>query len=326
MPPVPEVEIDQKTRIPAANISMKICVCVFVSAILSLAVQPLAAVTPDVAGAQDLDGVPRFPRAWIVDYVDDPQVAPRELVLSAAEKYRSELRAERILRIDAPLRTVTYQMPAGTPTRDVVEHYQRLLGNTSVFQCQGRDCGRSNQWANQIFQKAVLYGPDANQFYLSSQVDLEDQARMLSVYVIQRGNRRTYAHVVELRLSEVVQFDPNMLLQQKLPGDGYLIVGGATPALDGTLDQAARDVLQTLRVPLQDFARDTVYVVCHLQGSSSADQLLERSDACARSAVEALTQDGGPTLVPFGAGPLLPRPQAPATRIELILPERRARN
>lgn len=305
---------------------MNICVSVIALTVLSVLSQPLAAATPDVTGAQDLDGLPRFPRSWIVDYTDDPQVSPRELVLSAAEKHRSELRAEQVLRIDAPLRAVTYQMPAGTPPRSVVNHYQRLLGNTSVFQCQARDCGRSNQWANQIFKQAILYGPDANQFYLVAQLRDGDQSRVLSVYVIQRGNKRTYAHVVELRPEEAVQFDPNMLLQQKLSSEGYLIVDGASPAADGTLNQAAIAVLQSLREPLQIFARNTIYVVCHMQGSNSAEQLLERSSACARSAVEELSQGGGPTLLPFAAGPLLPRPHAAATRVELILPRRRSHN
>ena len=35
-----------------------------------------------------------------------------------------------------------------------------------VFQCSGRDCGPSTYWANKIYQKALLYGPEQYQRYI----------------------------------------------------------------------------------------------------------------------------------------------------------------
>ena len=52
-------------------------------------------------------------------------------------------------------------------------------------------------------------------------------------------------------------------------------------------------------------------MVCHLYGPEDAALMLERSTACAQAARDALEKgieaSAGPNLIPFGAGPLLPR-------------------
>ena len=75
------------------------------SALLALGLCCLPAVAgaaADLSGAADLDGLPRFPRAWIVAYEREDDFAPREFVVSAVEKIRRELRIERKLRLEAP--------------------------------------------------------------------------------------------------------------------------------------------------------------------------------------------------------------------------------
>ena len=149
----------------------------------------------DVAGSVDLEGLERFPRAWIVAFERNEEFAPREFVISAVEKIRRELRIEHKLRVEATKLGITYQMPAGTPLAEVIGHYQQALGPQALFSCRGRDCGRSNGWANQVFGQAVLYGPEANQFYIAA----DRGAGLVAVYVIERGNKRIYAHVEALQ-------------------------------------------------------------------------------------------------------------------------------
>ena len=299
------------------------------SALLALGLCCLPAVAgaaADLSGAADLDGLPRFPRAWIVAYEREDDFAPREFVVSAVEKIRRELRIERKLRLEATVLRVTYQVPVGTPLDEVVAHYQEALGPSALFTCRGRDCGRSNGWANQVFGQAILYGPEANQFYIAA----DRGGELVSAYVIERGNRRIYAHVEALRPRELVVVAANVTLVEDLAGKGFVALEQVRPRRDGSIPQAGLAALDAVAPRLRTFERLTLYVVCHLYGPEDAGVLLTNSAACARTARErlqaGLTGAAAPELVPFGAGPLLPRPNGAAARIELVLPHRQHRN
>ena len=289
-----------------------------------LAVPPAAAA--DLPGSADPQGVARFPRAWIVAYERQEDFAPQEFVVSAVEKIRRELRIERKLRLDATATRVTYQVPGGTPLQEVVGHYEGLLGPHVLFSCRGRDCGRSNGWANQVFQQAILYGPEANQFYIAADLG----GKLVSAYVIERGNRRIYVHVEVLRPRKMVELAANATLAEELAGKGFAVVERVRPRPDGSIPQAGLAVLDALAPRLATFERMTLYVVCHLYGPEDAAALLAASQSCARGA-QARLQGGlagevAPVLVPFGAGPLLPRASGAGTRLELVLPHRQQRD
>lgn len=279
----------------------------------------------DVVGSADPQDVARFPRAWIVNYEQDSVASPREFIVSGVEKIRRELRIDRKLRIAATEERVTYQIPSGTPLGEVIEHYQRVLGPAALFECRGRDCGRSNGWANQVFELAVLFGPDRNQFYIAA--ELGD--RLISAYVIERGNRRIYAHVEVLHPTEAIEALTNAQLTEDLAGDGFVVIDGVQPRRDGSLPDASVEVLEGLGPRLRIFERQTVFVVCHLYGPEETTALVERSDQCGRSVIEVLANaigpGAGPELVAFGAGPLLPRAGSTGSRVELVLPHRRHR-
>ncbi len=280
----------------------------------------------DLPGARDPEGIPRFPRAWVVFFEEEGDFQPREFVVSAVEKIRRELRIDQKLRVEATALRVTYRVPAGTPRADVVGYYRRLLGADSLFSCEGRDCGRSNGWANLVFRQAVLYGPDGNQFYIAADRD----GQLVSVYVIERGNRRIYAHVEVLDPKGTVSASVNAKLTERLAGDGFSVIGGVRPRRDGTIPAEGVQMLRDIAPQLRIFERQSLYVVCHLYGPEAGGVLLERAGACARAAAEELERGvaaaGGPELIPFGAGPLLPRTDGAASRIELVLPHRQQRD
>lgn len=279
--------------------------------------QPASAGT-DLQGSRDPLGLERFPHAWIVAYEQDAQMLPREFVVSRVDKTRRDVRAERKVRTEADLESVTYQMPAGTPREEVLAHYRKLLGADSLFACEGRDCGRSNHWANYIFQQPIVYGPDQNQSYLA----VQHAGHLLGLYVIERGNKRVYAHLQVLRPAQPVAVAVNQVLTERLASNGYVVVEGVTPLPDGTLPVASRDVLAGLAPDLAIFAGQRVYVVCHLYGSQPTEQLLAASASCSDAAAGLLAREGGPELVGFAAGPLLPRGAAVTRRVELVLPHR----
>ena len=295
--------------------------------LLCLAAVPEAArAQTDVAGARDPDGIPRFPRSWVVFFEEEDNLAPREFIVSAVEKIRRELRIDQKLRIDAAALRVTYQVPAGTPRDEVVGHYRRALGADALFSCEGFDCGRSNAWASQVYGQAVLYGPDRNQFYIAA----DRQGQLVSAYVIERGNRRIYAHIEVLQPEEAVSAEVNAKLTERLAGDGFTVIGGVRPRRDGTIPAEGEQELRDLAPQLRIFERQTLYVVCHLYGPEAGAVLLERAEACARAAAgelqAGLAADDGPDLIPFAAGPLLPRAGGAASRIELVLPHRQQRD
>lgn len=286
----------------------------------------LAAAASDVPGAADPPGLDRFPRAWIIAYEQQDEYAPREFIVSAVEKIRRELHIERKLRMDATAVRITYRIPGGVPLSEVIAHYEGTLGSNALFSCRGRDCGRSNGWANQVFGQAILFGPEANQFYIAADVGGE----LVSAYVIERGNRRIYAHVEVLQPREAVEAVTNAELTEELAGNGFVAIAGVRPRRDGSIPDDGLAKLRSLSARLRIFERLTVYVVCHLYGPEGAALMLERSTACAQAARDALGEgidaSAGLNLIPFGAGPLLPRAGGAVARIELVLPHRQQRD
>lgn len=277
-----------------------------------------AAAAPDLPGSRDPLNFERFPHAWIVNYERDDEFLPREFIVSRVDKTRRDVRAERKVRTDARLESATYRIPDGTPRQEVVEYYLTLLGGELLFSCEGRDCGRSNHWANYIFKQAILFGPDKHQFYIA----VNHAEHLVGVYIVERGNKRVYAHLLVLEPAEPVAVAGNQILTERLAGDGYVVLDGVVPLRDGSLPASAEQTLKDIGDRLDIFSGHRVYVVCHVYGSGSTENLLLAADRCSLTAVNLLASDIGPELVAFGAGPLLPRAGGSVSRIELILPHR----
>lgn len=281
-----------------------------------------AADREDVAGSRDPDGIERFPQAWIIAYQRDDAVAPRSLITGRVDRIRRELRVDDQIEVDGTLESVIYQMPEGTPVADVEAHYRERLDGQVLFRCSGRACGRSNDWANQVFGEWILYGPDRNQRYLA----MEWQGRLVSLYVIERGNRRVYAQLQVLEPQDGAAAEPAPLLARTLAERGWAVIDGIEPEPDGSLSAGAREVLAQVPGRLGPLAVERLYVVCHV-GDSGGDVAakLAASQRCAESAREALREaaaaegGAGPRFEGFGAGPLLPRSRHPGSRLELVL-------
>jgi hypothetical protein len=286
--------------------------------LLMLVVSAAVAAAPDVPGSRDPLNLERFPHAWIVNYERDDELLPRDFIVSRVDKTHRDVRAERKVRTDARLEATTYRIPEGIPRQEVIAHYVSALGNGSLFSCEGRDCGRSNHWANYIFKQAMLFGPDKNQFYIAA----NHAEHLVGVYVVERGNKRVYAHVLALKPVKPVAVAENEILTERLAGEGYAVVEGVVPMHDGDLPASAPQILGAIADRMNIFTGHRIYVVCHIYGSSSADVLITAAGRCSQTAVQLLARDGGPELVAFAAGPLLPRASGTAPRIELILPHR----
>jgi hypothetical protein len=274
----------------------------------------------DRAGSRDPYGLERFPRSWVVEYERDDEMRPRDFVMGRVDRIRRELRVDDQLRLEATLESVTYQMPDGVSVAEVVQHYREELGGDLLFRCEGRGCGRSNDWANQIFGLAILYGPDINQYYSAR----EWQGRLVGLYVIERGNRRVYAHLQFLEPGAMAAIEPNALLMRRLAERGWAVVEGVAPDAEGRFGEPDGQVLGRLADDLARFRGQQIYLVCHMYGQQNTAELIALSQQCAERGVELIGQGAAgaaaPALQAHGAGPLTPRTPANRSRLELVLP------
>ncbi len=129
------------------------------------------------------------------------------VIIGLVRKVNNRLRAEREVRATGELIRVTFEIPRVHSSTEGFEHVRdQLLArpHSMLYYCEGRECGASSLWANEVLDNSRLYGPQENQAYLSVRLD-EDPQRFVSVYAITRGNQRAYVHVDQFTPDEAVR-------------------------------------------------------------------------------------------------------------------------
>ena len=303
---------------------------------LLLAAAPAAFAGAQTPPADAAIAVAPFPEAVVVASSPPEFSRSHAFVTGRVERSRRELRIDRSTRVAANLARATYRTPPGTRLPDVVAHYRAATADFRlIFSCQGRDCGRNTAWANDVFGVKELVAPDAAQFYLAAATP----NALVAVYVVQKGNRRVYAHVEVAGgegIGALVAEDPRApdppaaappaaapaissaarVVLETLRRQGYVVLANAAPDDSGRLSDTALDALDAAATALRTLPRQ-VYVVCHMDGEVSVAQ--ERSQACAEQGAARL-RAAGVDAKGFGAGPFLPRRVAPSRRLELVAP------
>ncbi len=278
----------------------------------------------DLAGSQDPDSLERFPGTWIVAFASNAAVRSYEFVTGRVDRSHRNARIDHSVRLPAELVRVTYRTPDGSRFDEVIDHYRGLVRDLDadvVFTCRGRDCGRSTVWANDVFHVKELVAPDSAQFYLAAAWG----RNLASIYVVQRGNRRVYAHVDLARAAaEVPLRGAGRSVSRSLSQHGFAVLEEITPDRAGVLDAGDLQALDDIAGELTGFAGRTIYVVCHLGGLAAVETSLARATACAEQA-SARLRAAGAEVVGFGGGPLLPRQGVPSHRLELVVFQRTRR-
>ncbi len=192
-------------------------------ALLSLA---LGVVAP--LGAAEKLVIDPFPRAEVA----------RERVLENTEhtvvignirRINNQLRAEREVQVVGELIRTSWLIPTGHNAREAMYHAVDQLqthAHTTLFFCEGRECGSSSLWANQVLDYSRLYGPEDNQLYLALRLDDEPQ-RFISLYAITRGNQQVYLHMDQLTPVEPVTdvlYPTAATLGKMLQAEGELLL------------------------------------------------------------------------------------------------------
>ena len=104
------------------------------------------------------------------------------------------VRIDNEMRLSGELFRTTWEFPKSFEPDQILDRLRNQivkLGGDLLFECDGRDCGPSNIWANDLFQNPDLVGRDDHQRYLA--VQLND--RFLALYAVRHGNRRVYLNV-----------------------------------------------------------------------------------------------------------------------------------
>ena len=313
---------------------MKVLRGLTVAGLLLLAAPLIAQTSNDVAGAADYAGINRFPGSRIVDYrAEDDTVY--SLALGRMQRVTGRVAPSQSERFQGDLHRITYEIPDGFGAQEVFNHFRnQLLGpeQQELFACQGRDCGSSNFWANDLFGNRILYGPEGGQYYMASAYQRSVAGQTINgyaaLYVITRANRRMYAHLEFLELpaeraaeQRAAQELSAQTLAQRLNQDGGVMLPGVLFDENDQISESRG--VDLLAAVMRDEPTISVYIVGHLQADASLEQQLQRSLQRASRVRDALVERGinAERLEVHGLGPLAPfcRPGPCSQRIEVLL-------
>jgi hypothetical protein len=121
--------------------------------------------------------------------------------LGAVVKINRDVRIDKEQQLSGQLTRTTWEMPKSFDPNELLERLRDQVISQKgeiLFECEGRDCGTSNIWANDLFNNADLYGRDDYQRYFAAELD--DQ--YLAAYAVRRGNRRVYLHLDQITEAE----------------------------------------------------------------------------------------------------------------------------
>jgi outer membrane protein OmpA-like peptidoglycan-associated protein len=261
--------------------------------------------------------IARFPDSEIVEYEVSDELN-HLLVLGTLQRTRGEVVPEASERLKGRVTRIVYAIPSDYQVSDVREFFARQLrerGDEVLYSCEGRSCGSSNYWANDIFKRRILYGPERNQYYLAARSNTalaEDP--FLALYLITRANRRLYAYmeIIERETAIVPQVLVNEgVLASSLIESGSVILpsvefDSGEGDNERLVDPEALDYLVRL---LQRETDMRVYIVSHLsQPERALEAMLEQSENRAQLIRELLIEKGidSARVKAAGVGPLAP--------------------
>lgn len=275
----------------------------------------------DILGSSDSVLLQRFPRSHIIAFEKSSENVPYTLILGSLKKIKNLLSPKKSRKLNGRLTRITYRIPNGIRSREVFEHFKSQLSDRGeiLFICQERECGSSNYWANTVFHKAELYGPEEDQYLLVAQFMEDKQQYLVTIYTIERGNRRVYTHLEVIEAELRVRVDPASMLGI-LQSDGIVHLDNVEFDADNRLvddPKAIDNLVKVLRIN----STVNVYIVGHVAEQANLDSAVSKSRQRAEQLVARLVQNGIAVdrLSAQGVGSLAPAKGQPRDRIDLVL-------
>ena len=141
----------------------------------------------------------------VVDATQAGAVEGHKIFLSRLKKISNSLSRDEYQTVQGVLQGKTYRADDNASLEDVMASLNRAVaeGYEGLFECVGRGCGSSNEWANAVFGQPKLYGPESTQFYWVGKA-VQTQTFWL-VYGSKRSNKP-----VHFRVSSVVSAAPSL--------------------------------------------------------------------------------------------------------------------
>lgn len=280
-----------------------------------------------VAGSGLVSAEPRPPAPF-----EDAQLeeeisieSPGHLVLfSPVREVNKEIRSATMARLPVKGVGQLYEITRGANREEARDHYLRelqTLGAQILFECSGRNCGRSNVWANQIFGESRLYGRDTNQDYLvAGSVDENGEPWLTLVYTVTRGNRREYVWVEHLVLPPGTEIPG--LGNQSARVKGPIVVpwqGSITYRFDWSVTD--RRIINEWAG--EEGARVILTAYSELQEEESFEASMKRAEAAAKSLGQVLAKSGisesQQTIITVGPAVVIPNPDRQGDRVEVMV-------
>lgn len=246
------------------------------------------------------------------------------VLFSPVREVNSEIRSESLARLPVTGEGRLYRVARDASREEARDHYLGLLRQRNaqiLFECSSIRCGRSNVWANQIFNQAVLYGRDATQDYLVAGTVAEDGSRWLTlVYTVTRGNLREYVWVEHLRVESGATIPGFGNVASRV--EGPIIVpwqGGMTYRFDWQATDRRR---------VNDMARGEGAVVVLvgysvLETNESFSDSMERARQATESLSEVLSKTGVPLsqqeIIVVGPAGVFSDPDRQGNRVEVVV-------
>lgn len=279
-----------------------------------------------LAGPVWAEVMPRFPLSVLQTEVEIRSPAHRVL-LSPVREINDEIRSNVIARVPVEGTGQLFEVISDSGRKEAREFYLRTLQSrnaTILYQCAGVACGRSNVWANQVFNQSTLYGRDADQDYLAAAYIGEDSRTWLTlVYTVTRGNQREYVWVEHLALGEGAVVPGLDGGQHRIVGPLVISwTGGVTYRFDWTANDRRR---------LNDWAaEDGSKVVLASYSVLEGDESLTDAMGRARAAAESLAAVLGKTgirreqieIITIGPAVKLADPGRQGNRVEIVVVRR----
>ncbi|TYC62660.1 DUF4892 domain-containing protein [Marinobacter sp. BW6] len=246
------------------------------------------------------------------------------VLFSPVREVNNEIRSESRARLPVNGEGRLYRIAQDSSREEARDHYRGLLRQRNaqiLFECSSIRCGRSNVWANQIFNQAVLYGRDATQDYLVAGTVAEDGSRWLTlIYTVTRGNLREYVWVEHLRVESGATIPGFGTVANRV--EGPIIVpwqGGVTYRFDWQATDRRR---------VSDLAREEGTVVALvgysvLQTDESFSGAMERARRAAESLSEVLSKTGvspdQQKIIVVGPAGVFGDPDRQGDRVEVVV-------
>ena len=166
--------------------------------LLSLGVFSFSALAADLPGSHDLDVLPRFPRAEIVDFRQAPS---EERIYRWGDQphQRSPAMEGEVRRRRAD--RMTYRLPPEHSSQEAFAAARFALlkaDATPLFWCERRDCGSSSLLANAVFGNASCTARTSSRPTLLVRLAAPQENSLVAVSIT-RGNRRAYLQAEELK-------------------------------------------------------------------------------------------------------------------------------